>query len=80
MYFRVKVKLRKKLFGHLFDQLKEKYKNLQTFLIGVPLLVKKKKCHYLYNNRDNLLLSIFVLTQSRLKPQISTALFYSDTQ
>ena len=78
MYFRVKVKLRKKLFGHLFDQLKEKYKNLQTFLIGVPLLVKKK-CHYLYN-RDNLLLSIFVLIQSGLKPQISTALFYSDTQ
>lgn len=78
MYFRVKVKLRKKLFGHLFDHLKEKYKNLQTFLIGVPLLVKKT-CHYLYN-RDNLLLSIFVLTQSRLKPQISTALFYSDTQ
>lgn len=87
MYFRVKVKLRKKLFGHFFDQLKEKYKNLQTFLIGVPLLVKKKSvitcttettcCFpYLYLHRVDLnsksLLHFFTLTPNDMKTTSAT--------
>lgn len=78
MYLRSQKNLRQTLFGHFFNQLIKKYKNLQTFLIRDTPFSKKKVILCKFQTDTNYCFSCLYLQRIDLNPK-SLLIFFTLT-